>query len=276
MAKATVDTAQRSMDVLQDVYAEISNSVTIYAIGTNQIWPYVTYPYWNETASHAQAVTTTSVTSIATIIQNPLEWVKYTQEQGAVTPVVWELIDSQPVPLFESGDYAPNWQMSVQSVEAKGYEKLFVNLNMYSVAAFSSMAKHVLNFHQGIVSGFIKSPTIDPKYFRGLPGTSRGLAVTTPIDSKGQRTGTKAYELFPESSPLSIFGQPIFDSFTPNASIVGYVQGYITWNNYFNNVLLKEDEGIYVVLSNSCNEVRTWLVKANFFQYLGKVGYDAI
>jgi hypothetical protein len=82
MSKATIDSVQRGMEVLQDVYSELAKSITAYALGTNQTWPYVTYPYWDDIAAHAQAVATTMACSTIMLVHDPIEWVKYTQEHA--------------------------------------------------------------------------------------------------------------------------------------------------------------------------------------------------
>jgi hypothetical protein len=272
MAKATINSVQRSMEVLQDVYLELSKTVTVYSLGTNQTWPYVTYPYWNEMVTHVQDVTAMTGTSTALIVNDPVEWVKYSQENAVfpISPVVWEIEDGKPVPLTEAGDYVVIWQMHIDPNDPNGYAKFFINFNVKHEATFKTMEKHIQRFHRGIVSDFLVPQKLDPKYLTGSFG-GRSLKDPPKFSEQVAETGNQTLSA---STPLSIYGQPIFESLEPDANIVGYVEGYVSWNSYFDNVLLKQDEGIYVVVSNSCNGVRTWLVKANYSEYLGDVSYN--
>jgi hypothetical protein len=56
--------------------------------------------------------------------------------------------------------------------------------------------------------------------------------------------------------------------------VVAYLQGLISWSKYFNNVLLKESENIFCVVSNSCGLVHTWSVNKTGASYVGVVSID--
>jgi hypothetical protein len=259
------------MDVLQDIYGELSASVTTYALGTGQTWPYVTYPHWDEIAKHAQSLTVTSATLIAVIIQDPIKWVEYTQIRSGVPvpPVVWELEKGQPIPLTSPGDYAPSWQIYVDPKKGTGYEAFFINYNMYGEEVFRKMAEQVRHFRSGVVSDFVGPIQIDPKYLAG--GFGQRLLAKEPLNLTQQVLNSKNNDIFPESMPESTYSEPIFDSFEPDANIVAYIQGYVGWHNYFENILLREKEGIYISVRNSCNGIRSWLVKSHWTEYLGEV-----
>jgi hypothetical protein len=128
-------------------------------------------------------------------------------------------------------------------------------------------AVYAQHFREGMISDFALSPKIDPKYFDASFDVGRNLKAALNLTE--QVTGNN--EFFPESMPQSVYCQPMFATLAMNSRLVGYVQGFINWSKYFHNALLKEDEGIYVVVHNSCHGVRTWLVKANHSKYLGNV-----
>jgi hypothetical protein len=105
----------RSMESLQDSYSSLSDSLITYAIGTNSTWPYVTIPNWRAVCYHVQSVATTTSTTLSPLVQDPARWVNYSQEHAGfpVSPVVWKLENSRPVPIIEPGEYAVNWQIYI-------------------------------------------------------------------------------------------------------------------------------------------------------------------
>jgi hypothetical protein len=276
MGQATVSSVERSMEVLQDSFGVISQSLTTYALGTNQTWPYIMYKEWDRIAPRTQALTDVMSVSTMPIISDPVAWANYTQEQSneMISPVVWAIINGRPVPQLTPGEYAPMWQMSVAPTIEQSLKLFFVNLDYYQEVTFREMTDHVQHFRRAIVSSFLITPKIDMKYF--LQGHRFLQEEASNTSATEQAAASGPVKLFPETMPISMYAQPIFESFDTDAKIVGYVDAYISWNSYFDNVLLKKEEGIYVVVRNTCDGARTWLVKVDNFTVLGEVSVDTI
>jgi hypothetical protein len=254
MARATIDSAQKGMETLNDLYNVLSKTITVYAMDTNQSWPYVTYPQWHMVGQTVQSLATVAATAIVVLIQDPIQWTVYSKlhSQDSIPPTVFQIQNDTITPILQTGKYAVNWQMSINPASATGMEKAFVNFNILSLPAINDMLTNIEIVRDGVVSDFVTPPKIKPLF-----GHSQSTA-----------------SVFPESMPRSSYGHPIYATLDSDAPIVGLVQAFISWSKYFDNIMLKEKEGIYCVLSNSCNQTRTWFVKAKSADYLGNVSAD--
>jgi hypothetical protein len=271
IAQATVRSVVRNMEVLEDAFGELSEALTTNALGTNQTFPYFTFKEWDRIALRTQELTSMMSVATVVIINDPIAWANYSAEYSAtqISPVVWAIIDGRPVPQLTPGVYAPVWQMVVEGDIDPALKNFFINLDYYQEMTFRNMAEHVQRFRRAVISDFVITPKLDLKYF--LQGHRFLQEEASNTSATEQAAASEPVKLFPETMPISMYGHPLFDSFADDAKLVGYVKGYISWNSYFDNVLLKQDEGIYVVVRNTCNGARTWLVKAHYNKVIGEV-----
>jgi hypothetical protein len=109
--------------------------------------------------------------------------------------------------------------------------------------------------------------TIDKKRY-ALIANSLLYAKTngTNRDAEARR------KYYPDDDPRTQFFFPIYKSMNKtHARFASHLFGVISWSKYFSNVLLKKEQGIYCVLTNTCNQTFSWLVSADGAKFLGLV-----
>jgi len=75
----------------------------------------------------------------------------------------------------------------------------------------------------------------------------------------------KQYKVFPHSFLM----EPVFDSFEPDASMVGFLLGVAAWENLLNNILPEGYDGIHCVVKDSCGNEFTYELRGSQPIFLG-------
>jgi hypothetical protein len=242
---------QRNIESLADVYGGAASTLTGYAISTNNSWPYVTYPNWERFSSHIQELTTTVEVALIPMVDDANTWASYAVKNApyAIAPIVFEIDNGLLVPVQEDEQSAVVWQFAADPDYANGFEPLYINFNAYCQPFFHNAAMAVRKFGLGIPTGFM--PPIDYN-MEGATGTSLDVMAV-------------------DKDVRSAYIHPIYDDFSPNASVVAYLHGSLSWKAYFDHVPSTRDHGVHCVISNSCGQQHTWLVSTNKVTYEGKV-----
>jgi hypothetical protein len=268
-----ISTVEESMETLSDAFTEMAKFVTVYAAGANMTWPYVHISAWDDLSVHVNSLTHTSSLIFLNRVKDPMAWTAYIQSVTPIpiSPVVYQIIDRQIIPALTPGDYAVVSDLFLNMTNSLSYESFFMNLDAFSDEFFYKVAMQADKTRIGIVSDFVKAVEIDPKYF-GNTG-SRHLEKTKDLGD--QVKSDKSNAIFSEEDVQSTYIHPVFESLGADAPVAGYLQGYISWKALFQTVLLK-DEGVYIVVENTCNQTRTWLASTSGVQYLGNVSINTL
>jgi len=72
--------------------------------------------------------------------------------------------------------------------------------------------------------------------------------------------------------PYSFIMEPVFSSFEPDASMVGFLMGLTAWENYFNHILPEGTEGIVAVVKDTCGTTISFKLNNEFPEFLGFEG----
>lgn len=69
--------------------------------------------------------------------------------------------------------------------------------------------------------------------------------------------------------PHSIFMSPVFSRLNnPGAPVVGFLQSIVAWDRLVTDLLPKGVEGIYAVLSNTCGQSYTYVVRGQVVRHV--------
>jgi hypothetical protein len=193
----------------------------------------------------------TAFSSIMVRVHDPIKWSNYSVAAAApikINPNIFYTDDYDHVTIVtEPGDHSIFWQTTASPEFYMGIEEQFYNYN----------------YRQHFTG--IKEAMDRNRY--GMLSISR-IQHATEADGKSVQIRRQYY---PEDDPRTEFFYPVFESFKEGSPIVAHLYGVISWSKYFANVLLKKDQGIYCVLSNTCNSTYTWLVSAAGTKFLGEV-----
>jgi hypothetical protein len=241
---------------LPDVFGGLSETVTTYATTNNDTWPYVTYPGWLRLSAHVRGLTNTMVVSLEVNVNDPQKWVEYAQAHSEVeiSPIIFQL--------EQNGDIVPRmdgkeqvtvlWLMAFDPAYATGEENQFINHNFLVFPYYNRTVHSIQQLRHGLISSFMETDQ------EAESGTSDELKSVSD-------------KVSPADNPRSAYLTPVFETSDEGSDIVAYVEGIIDWGIFFNSALLNDDEAIYCIVRNSCDQVHTWLVKASGSQYLGPV-----
>ena len=111
--------------------------------------------------------------------------------------------------------------------------------------------------------------------FKGMVEADRAILsqVNNLEDMEEQRGEATSNETLSELEdyawPASFMAAPVYDSLTPNASLVGAVTAEIPWHSYIQNLIPEGINGIIVVVQNTCGQVFTYQVNGPDVLYLG-------
>jgi class 3 adenylate cyclase len=80
--------------------------------------------------------------------------------------------------------------------------------------------------------------------------------------------GHKDYSNY-EHGPASNIYVPVFDSYGDDAVVVGVLSSFLDWHDFFEDILLKDDVGVVVVLENTCDQQFTYRLDGYNARYMG-------
>jgi hypothetical protein len=227
--------------------------MTSYTSSSNSLqWPFVTIPSFEAQASQAIQQTGANYVGITPLVSEAdkvafeeyalsnQDWIQdaldYSGVQRSVTiaPFIFDISDETGniVPSNDaSGLYAP-----VSQIAPIGYTADFVNYNGFDFYFFK-------------------------RVFEGMEDANHAiLSEVLNLDSN-----------FTEESgwPISFMAAPIYDKHGVDAELVAALAAEMPWHNYFVNLIPEGIDGIYLVVSNTCDQEFSYLINGPDVIYLG-------
>ena len=225
--------------------------MTVYALGTNATWPFVTLPRFQAQGALARNQTNAgSIIALQPLVtnENRQAWEKYAVEnQGWVqqgldylgdhknaTPIspyiLKDLVnftrEDQPANPY----YAPLWQC--YPVDTNEY---LINYNAYQFSFFANITKKIIEARKAALSQVIN---------------------LTPNVTAG-------------NWPESFMAAPVYADIYDNSPLVAVLTAILPWHNNFFNLVPKGINGIRVVVRNTCDQEFTYEVNGPEVVYLG-------
>jgi hypothetical protein len=268
MATATMESVQKNVRALPDVYDSMAESMTSYAINTNQTWPYVTSPDWNRMGAHVRALTSTVACLFGIIVTDPMGWAAYSAKMASpsASPIIYQVVNDSIVPVFMPGLYAVTWQTDAEWAQIGAGQDAFINYDLYADPLYAGLAKLSAKLRMGIVSPFASTREISSENIDAIKAMMPDGMTFDPDNMNDVLEAA-----FPPWDPQSSFTVTVYENFEPDSKPVGLVMGYMRWSKYFSTSLLKDGLGIYCVVGNSNGEMQTWVVQKSGVKYLGVV-----
>ena len=223
--------------------------MTVYALGTNATWPFVTLPRFQAQAALARNQTSAAYSiSLLPLVTNQdrLAWQNYSVEnQGWVqqgmdylganknaTPIRPFITNLNLTSEEEPADpyYAPVWQ--TYPIDKN---EILINFNAYRYSFFANVTNKIIEARKAALSEVIN---LTPN-------------VTTA------------------NWPESFMAAPVYGDIYDNSPLVAIIIAILPWHNNFLNLVPNGVNGIYVVVRNTCNQEFTYQVNGPEVAYLG-------
>jgi hypothetical protein len=245
----------------------MSVSITSFALASESTFPFVTIPHYEQQSEHllhlsgslflaySPLVTETERPFWEQYSKNNQGWMSQSLSSGSVTgldqiapddeitPFIWKFdnddgnaASSEKVPedLPEPPNryYAPYWQVTPARPEQ-------INFNSFRLPSFVSVFDAMNQSNVPTLSSALNLNEVSPNVVEW---------------------------------PESVLAAPIFETLDPtNRKVVAVYSAVIPWHFYLENVLPDTVKGIYVVITNTCQQSFTYLVHGPIVTYVGPV-----
>jgi len=73
-----------------------------------------------------------------------------------------------------------------------------------------------------------------------------------------------------QAEPHSYLLEPVYDSLFENRSMVAFLSAFVRWGLFFDDVLPDHEQGLFVVLENTCNQTFTYEILGHKAVYIGE------
>jgi hypothetical protein len=274
----------------------LGDSITNAALASNQSWPFVTIDNFEIAAAHARLDGETELIIMSPLVpgsigglwenyaQGSQGWLEESQELGYQTsawsedpinsmglnltgkiPPITERIyrlgdDFEPVTNYSTPLYAPAWQISPAP-----FKPSLVNYDLLSNPAFQQLF-NVLVATQGTGTGL--SAFFDPSFtnvlYEGIYTDEAHMATHNMVQG-----GEEGLLFQPNEQPHTVIVTPIRSNFGPNGGFVGLLSAVISSDKFLSGLLPEGVNGVYVVITNTCNQAFTYIVNGPIAVYVG-------
>lgn len=169
---------------------------------------------------------------------------------GSITPFIYDLVGTAPVPSVGHGPFLPAWQTSPPP-----FSPGFVNFNTLDATFLPRVFQSMLAVREAVLSGV--------ENFAGLSSTA-----FKPEDHEEYHKQVVDYDKNETSTtydhPHSLLMQPIFKTLHDHTSdVVGVLSGVVAWDRYLDDLLPEGINGLTCVLKNTCGQAYTYQLDGN-------------
>lgn len=262
VAKAFQDDFERVVAAL----ASLSVEITLYALDTKSTFPFVTVSNFEARGRIVVDIAQGLLVCYApkVIADNKLEFTNYAtnhsgwiEESRKYTPVfnqnsrkllyvnpsppaIWEYspVDGSNIQDQSSGPYAPIWQLA----------PIPDTTQTPAILMFNEMSDPALN--QAI----------------NASEATKGASATPIVFPRREFISDLAYV----GLPITYVFFPVVSNFTTSAEVAGYVSMQLLWETFLNRYLEPSENGVVVVLQNTCGQAYTYELSAGGISFIGE------
>lgn len=261
-------------------YRSVADMVSSAAVAANATWPFYTFPRFEQLAFNARYQSKTEIMSVNHRVKHEIrqEWLDYAGENHEEWVNEGFLIESKRegdhvfdnflkigyspyitkpgangtmVPLEDRQEYWPVWSYSPPPFTYK-----FVNFDLTAIPDYDEIFKAVLQ---------LKNQTLFTKVRRYA---SADIALTK---EKHASMHSPQFAHVANDLPHSIVFHPVHkDPDDENSEIVATIGGGAAWDAALIGILPDDAKGIFVVISNNCEQSFTFQIDGADAVYLGE------
>lgn len=217
----------------------LSTTITSFALGLNESWPNVTLANFDLRAQETESLTHAELIAFAPILRSDqtTSWEHYADEHQGWIQDDLKLRGWDTDPGFISTFIHP----FPNGIEDKSESDLVLPLwQLGPVPHDVSVIKLDLFTH----------PVLRPIILESLTDRHKQLSPVVDVDFLIKATDEAFVS---DGHPRSVLVQPVFEDFSSNQSVVGFLLVVIPWEPYFDNVLPLETPPVTVYVNDTCN-----------------------
>jgi len=260
-AQEILDTADAKAKIFLGKLGSLSDTQTSYSLDTNRAWPNTTLPNFDirtteqfETKAGAELyifapiVNRTEGSGFEAYAWENQGWIKEDLElrglgkikPGKIPRRIYSFSSDYEEEALSSNNYVPIWQISPVPTTAD-----IILLDLYTHPSFQRMIDDCT-----IVKHTLLSEVVDRKFLSNSIQT---------LDRDSERDD------FPRSYAI----EPIFETFSDDPDLVGFIFAVIPWDTYFLDVLPPGTNGFIVRILDSCGTTFSFRLDGADVTYLG-------
>jgi hypothetical protein len=253
-ANEVISVSQINAIHIFDTFQTFSLQVTAFAIGTNATWPFVAVPQFAVQADHAMERTGASSLSLTPFMKGSeqVEWEAFSvQNQGwvhagfehsgaideppaSISPYIFESFQDRTRVEIPRVVIAPDSILApIWQIAPVVESYIFTNLNAVSYGYF-----------ERVYTGMVQAKT---------------AVLSEVINLSNDLT----------QPPRSFMAAPVYQNNDEDSELVAMLTASLPWDSYFKNVLPEGIDGIFLVVSNTCNQTFSYLIDGPEISYLG-------
>ena len=181
-----------------------------------------------------------------------------TGEFPAITEKIYRLDESlEPVTNYSTALYAPVWQISPAP-----FEPSLVNYDLLSNPTFEQMFNLLIAGQAGLSAFF--DPSFTDVIYEGIYTEEAHAATHDRVQG-----GEEGLRFRPSEQPHTVVLAPIRRDFGPDGGLVGLLSAVISSDKFLSGQLPEGVNGVYVVITNTCDQAFTYMVNGPVAIYLG-------
>jgi hypothetical protein len=269
-----------------------SIDVTSFAVSNNLTWPYVTLPDWEIRSRQSRSIAGVESMAFIPIVSpdDKVQWEKYAAQntdwlyqglgvQGRSPSANDSKISKNIYYAYDEGTHLP-FHLPIHEFGPAPDQLSSINLDFGSFMTFQRAVpaairgrKATLSEITSVVGLYITTYSwydgnIMSAYTPSAP--TDAYAIHSSVSDMYDSTGNISFPTWSNTPvPHTYIMQPIFDTFSSDAEVVGFVMGIFPWIHLFLHLLPEGVNGLIIVVEDSCGEQITCKIEGEHATFMG-------